>query len=568
MLCRNGRANCAIRPLLRRLAENAIDVREALARHGAWRIAVPALLAAVTLAAFVNALAVAAHLAQTSDSANGFVVGHAIAGGNVFLTGWNFPLDDYYFTEAVPYAFLEWLTGPRPFLLVLVPALAYALFVLVALLACVRRERPPVTNLQGVAAVALLLAAPAWIGQWDPVLLSDMHMTTMLGAFVALVLCARIADEAGARPAGAAAGLAVIICATVASDPFALVFAFGPALAILAGEMAMRRGTRGLRLAFLLVAAGMLAGWLLPQAIAQSGGFTTENDILAGPQTLALLPRNFIAVATGTLTLFGANPLGIGTGFRDVVLLALRAIGFVLAAGAVLRAMRIFLRGRPDLLGRMLCAGILITILACATSAQFAKGITSQILWTGGPPMRFLVPAWLFAAVLAGRQVPDILSALRSAWIRNAACITLVLLAATAMLGDDWLSRLAARPLWIANNPPAAVARWLRQHHLFQGVGEYWSANLVTAMSGNAVQVRSVVPDSGHLAAYIWVEDARWYAQAPQFVIWQDNNKTGVTPQAVRATYPVDRIVTVADYRVALLSARGRRSPPQFIRAR
>jgi hypothetical protein len=191
-------------------------------------------------------------------------------------------------------------------------------------------------------------------------------------------------------------------------------------------------------------------------------------------------------------------------------------------------------------------------LAACILSSQFAKGITPQNLWTGGPPMRYLMPAYLFAAVLAGRQAPAILSAMPGRWARTgiAAC------AAILIIGEYWFAGLDRQPVWIANNPPATAARWLQQHGLYQGVGEYWSANLVTALSGDTIRVRSVIPDSGRLVPYVWVEDARSYAEAPQFIIWQDNNKTNLTANEVRATYMVNRIVTVAGYRIALLDSK------------
>jgi hypothetical protein len=204
-------------------------------------------------------------------------------------------------------------------------------------------------------------------------------------------------------------------------------------------------------------------------------------------------------------------------------------------------------------------------LAACVLSAQFAKGITPENLWIGGSPMRFLVPAFLFAVVLTGRQAPEMLSALSNSFIRDGVRGSLMLLAATITIGGYWLARLDAQPLWIADNPPAEAAGWLSQHSLSQGVGEYWSANLITAMSGNAVEVRSILPSSGRLVPYIWVEDARSYAQAPQFVIWQDNNKSNVTADEVKATYKIRQIATVANYRIALLSSSDGSSTPQVV---
>ncbi len=514
-------------------------------------------VAGITAAALFHALDMASRLAQTSDSAQSLVAGHAVVRGNVLLSGWHLPLNDYYFTDTIPYAALEWLVGPRPFLLVLVPALTYALFVLAALLACIRPSRPLIANLESGAAVALVLAAPPWAGSWDPVLLSGMHVATVPGTLVALALCARIAHTGHRNTSldvGAGVALLLVTSATLASDPFSLVFAFGPALAVLILDAILRPAARNLRAA-LWFGLGIAMGFVLPQAIALAGGFTIESDVLTRFVAAPLFGRNLLALLCGALTLFGVNPFGVEFGFRNIILFALHGTGVAIVVAAVFRvARRLFGRRQANLFDRMLCAGMLSLLAACAFSAQFGKGITPQTLWTDGPPMRYLVPAVLFGAVLAGRQVPELFAALPTLRMRNAAFGGLGLLAALGVIADGWLPRdVEAQPRWIANNPPEAAALWLEQHGLVEGVGEYWSSNLVTAMSGDAVQVRSVVPLAGRLVPYVWVEDGRWFAQPPQFVIWQDNNKTGLTSDDVRATYAICEMDFVAGYRIAVL---------------
>src|SRR5438477_693309 len=85
------------------------DAGPPLSWQGAKRdaTATAAAMLAVTVIALFSALEMSSRLAQTSDSAQGFVVGHAIANGNVFLSGWHFPIDPFYFTDSLPYAFAE-----------------------------------------------------------------------------------------------------------------------------------------------------------------------------------------------------------------------------------------------------------------------------------------------------------------------------------------------------------------------------------------------------------------------------------------------------------------------------
>jgi hypothetical protein len=166
--------------------------------------------------------------------------------------------------------------------------------------------------------------------------------------------------------------------------------------------------------------------------------------------------------------------------------------------------------------------------------------------------MRYVMPAFLFSAILLGRSISELLAAIRSPRLRALANGVLTALAVTTIsastLGStEW-------PRWFADNPPAIAARWLQSHGLSQGVGEYWSSNLVTAMSSNVLSVRSVAPEDGRLVPYVWSSDASLYAQPPQFAIWQDRNQTGVTAAAVQATYAICRMDLVAGYRIAVLA--------------
>lgn len=533
--------------------------KPAFRTRGVGTLALSCMVAIVIAAAFARALEIATHLAQTSDSVQSFVAGHAVARGNILLSGWHFAFDNYYFTDTLPYAAMESVAGPRPVLLVVEPAIAYAMFVCIALLLSLGRGRPTTRNVSAVAAVALLLASPSWIGNWNPLLMSDLHFASVLIALAALWMCAVVVVQSGRDGAsmfvGHRVGLLLLAAAAVASDAFSVVFAFVPALTVLGTDVVLGRTRPGARIALILLASGMVLGMVVLGLTARAGGFTIESHVVTSLIPIHLLGRNLIALGVDILALFGAGPVSMRPMLPAILLTAAHALALMLGVASVAGVgRRMFAKDGACLLDRFLCAGSLSVLAACAASAQFGKGIAPSALWTGGPPMRYAMPAVLFASVLAGRRLPSAIDRLKSARVRITARTTLMVLA-TATVGTGVID-IPAGPRWISDNPPLQVAQWLKARGLTQGVGEYWSANLVTAMSGEAVRVRSVVARAGILAPYVWSSDADWYRQPPQFVIWQDRNLTGLTGGDVHATYAICRTAFVAGYDVALLAGK------------
>jgi hypothetical protein len=520
------------------------------------RLVLILLFGTIVVAAFFAALDIASRLAQTSDSAQGFVQGHAIARGNILLSGWHLPLDNYYFTDTIAYAAMEWILGPQPFLLALVPAITYALFVCTGLAVCVKPVQSAARNTEAAAAAALMLAPSGWIGSWNPLLMSDMHFATVLGAIVALALCARIAqtEEKGPGLFASSAFFVLITTATIASDPFSLVFAFGPALVLISAD-AVQGPKRNGRIALLALAGAMVLGALWPFLIARVGGFATDNHVVTAFVSPALLGRNASAIAGSLLRLSGADPLAMSLSWLGLVLLALRWLWLAVVVAAILHAIRALFRS-VSLFERLLCAGILSVLTACVLSTQFDKGIGGQSPWAGGPPMRYVMPAVMFGAILGARRVPEMLSALSGARVRAVARGALVALAMLAFCAGA-LEAPGDQPRWIAHNPPAVAALWLAQRGLTTGDADYWSANIVAVMSRETLDLRSVVPEDGKVVPYTLSADARKHGASPQFMIWQDGTRSGMTFDDIRATYPVCTVASVAGYRIALLARPG-----------
>lgn len=136
--------------------------------------------------------------------------------------------------------------------------------------------------------------------------------------------------------------------------------------------------------------------------------------------------------------------------------------------------------------------------------------------------------------------------------------------ATLTVVAGDWRGAVVEPPKgWLENSSPAEVARWLENRRLQQGAGDYWSANLITAISGDRVRVRSVASFRQRLIPYNWVEDVHATNRQAQFMVWREPNPIGVVTAQVRASYSVCRIVLVAGYHVAVLDTHAQGRPSQ-----
>jgi hypothetical protein len=306
------------------------------------------------------------------------------------------------------------------------------------------------------------------------------------------------------------------------------------------------------------VLLGSTLGVLFPKIIHLAGGFASSGNLNTEFVHASHIGSSFGAIAFGLLHLSGAYPFGLAIGSLVASLALIRGVGLVLMVAAVRRAATQLIRpSGGDPLDRMLCAAILLTLAACVLSGQYGNQVTSDDVWTGGAAVRYLVPTWMLGAVLAARQIPDAMAALPAPRLRLAARVILVLFAVSVLIGGDGLSgKAGGQSDWIKNAAPASVARWLEQRKLKSGVGEYWSAYLITALSGERVRVGPVVPRRGRLVPMLRMADREWYLRPPEFVIWTEKNESGVTTDEVRATYCIRgcKMSSVAQYDIAVLA--------------
>jgi hypothetical protein len=245
---------------------------------------------------------VASQIWQTSDSVHSFLEAQSILHGNFLLSGRHLSIDNFIFTDASFFVAYEWLFGARPQALVVVPSIIYVLIVGACLAASFSSLRPSRRNVVAFATVVLLVGLPAArapspdpADPIKPILLADFHAASILFSLVALILIAALAPAGRIRDRPLAASVLALICAgAVASDPFTVVFAFGPAVLVLIGDAVLSGGNRNdVSLAAIVVASSVI-GRITPALFHQLGGFTTDPTVtfaIVGPENLGKARR-------------------------------------------------------------------------------------------------------------------------------------------------------------------------------------------------------------------------------------------------------------------------------------
>ncbi|MHB8452978.1 MAG: hypothetical protein ACYDAQ_21375, partial [Mycobacteriales bacterium] len=408
--------------------------------------------------------------------------------------GWSLSLDSFWGVDAPFYAVATALAGVRPALLHVVPAVIAGLVVIIGV-ALARDGRPGIAGLAGGATVLALLGLPARPLAYF-LLQGPLHVGTALECLVAFAALAR------ARP-GRWWFLAVaVLAAGLVGDLLALAFGVTPVL--LAGGVAMAR-RRDWRAGVPAVTAGVsavLVAGLLREAAKLVGTFSIArpNPTSTGRAELASLAR----IPSYALTIFGVHQGGFAAPGMPRALEAVHAVGLALVVVAVVIAAAALVRGALTGPAPTVAGGEPWRLDDFLVLAFFAALATFVLLTVDSSAdyLRYLTAGVIFGAVLAGRLV-----ARAAAHSRVLAGPGLVVLIAYAAAFAVTLTQPAPP------QPIVPLARFLAAHGLVSGIGDYWSASIVTVQTRGAVTVRPVVdaPD-GRLVRYGRQSARSWYA--------------------------------------------------------
>ena len=475
------------------------------------------------------------------------------------MAGWHVSTDSYIFTDTIFFVVYEWIFGPGPEALIVLPSVTYVLIVLACLAASFRSLKPSRRNMAALAAIVLLVGLPSLrdpsihlFAPAAPLLLPDHHAASILFSLIALILLAVLARAERIRDRwGAASVLVLVWAATLGSDPFALVFAFGPAILVLLSDLALVGGDKKQVCLIIIVTASSIIGLFIPILLRQLGGPVGEESV----QLRFIEPEKFItniqAIFFGFLYsadayIFDRDPLNTAT-FAHLA----RLTGWLVGAVFILQSLpRLKRYWKGSLLDRIIITSIVTVALACIFSEQFGFTLVGVDVFDGGEGRIYISPMIILGAVLVARAAPASEAWLRVKTIRSAGQICLVALAASLLvLQLPSALTLALSPAWVKTNPYVEVGRWLEAKHLNYGIGDYWVSSIIRALTGGKVSVNAVIARTGRrLEPYVFDTDAHFYrgTETPMFVLWREGDDPfdwyGVNAKAVEATYgPVAR---------------------------
>jgi hypothetical protein len=501
------------------------------------------LAAILVLAAGEFYLASAHGYAGTSDKATLLLEGQAIAHGDWLLRGWSLPFDSFWTSDDLVSAVLVRIAGLSAPVMHLDSAILAALFLVVGVCAATTAAVGRAARLAAAATVVVLVALPAPTLEYYLVS-GAYHVGTGIWVLLCFLALCRNPTRFGW---GWALGVACLAMGML-GDLEAVAYGILPVLC--AGLLAMRR-QRDVRAGVPLVGAALVGGVcaeVLRLLAGASGSFAQRQGARAA--SFGQFLGNFRDLVLLSGKFLGAGRYYAGYGISDAAevlhivigLLVLSAFAVALGwlACAMARGTTAALqaavspdgvehtaRGTPAPPWAM--DDLLVLAVLGAAATFLVQGVN------GAADARYMTVSTLFACVLCGRLAGRFWPAVAHF---PAGAVRVVVSAALAMAigaGAGMAEQLSSPG---ATQTTAELVTFLESHHLYSGIGDYWSASMTTVQSGGRVEIRPVDAIRGVLQPTSILETTDWYGtQLFQFVVYGDTIPLSVNLRMATVTF-------------------------------
>ena len=461
-----------------------------------------------------------------SDGATAPLQANDILHGNVFLSGWSAPMDQFYTLDIALNTVLTAGVGLTPASLAMQ---SFLVLLVVASAVFFLARRPGAAGWVTAAALIIFLGWPTQF-QRRIVFSVILHIPTLACALLGLLgLNGLYMSTNGGRWKYGWLVYGVTLFLAAAADPFIWFIAGAPFL--IAGAVVAWRGRdwRPWRQALIVaLGAGLAAKALV--LILQHQGFqilslrSSYRDYVVSWNQL---PHNLYLDGRSWLILFGwptieANPEWLLSFGRSMTGLSpfeeFLAVGRILVAvWAVVVTLVAVLKPASEPAKYYVDYALLLGILF-----NHASFITS-IMPVDDRSAHYLFPAFVYMVILAARRISPFFSeklARAPGWVRPLVLTALVGLLTPAIL---WLWALGQARVNVGDRE---LADWMQRRKLHLGYADYWQANIITLLTKEKVQVaQTVVSPTGRIAPEHWNSKADWYKTPANFYICLPDDK-------------------------------------------
>lgn len=461
----------------------------------------------------------------------------SILHGNIFLHGWTLTSDNFYLSDN-PFFLLGRLIWGRSAAGIYVPPFLIYVFLLASALLIVNFSSNNFeSKIIGFCAILFYIATPGIKSLAPVVFVGAQHIAVLAFCLYGWLILDRI-QKINKK-------FILIILYTLCifivffSDPLGSMMFMPPTfIGLYFAFMASKRSNIQVVMGSLTLAVFLFAHLAL-FIIHAAGGFTIAQNFSLNFVSAANFGQNIEGELFGLLHLSGAYFFGRpAQNFRTVVSV-IRLVGLGIMGAAMITALRRGLRGNEGWnLRFVLAIAVLVDLASSAVSATFNVALVPSVL-DGGAAVRYLTPAILFGGLLVALELPTLMKQApnRKARIGYIALSTGGVIATTSVFLMHGVWRWHDRPA-VTQSSSAVVGKWLFENGLTRGVGPYWNASIITAVSGQRVLVRAVINQNGHLIPFNWLSNSKWYnKRKPQFVIYVKNNQFGVNSKTIKETY-------------------------------
>jgi hypothetical protein len=456
-----------------------------------------------------------------ADLVRGVMQGADIAKGNVLLNHWSSSADNFLTIDLPFFTLGVLIVGQKVVLLHLVSCLLWtALIFAGGYIAGTGLKRS--TRFWTMVAVLVVLGLPC------PLLAQALSQTMVHVGTCLYVLLAFIALRTG-RFGRSWYFAVVLLTASTFGDPLTIAFGLAPPIGVgILESIRERDWRRGIPTSSAPIVALVAAG-LLRLVTDHIGTFVIYSDApLASPSGIAQNLRSFFPAL---FSLLGLGPSLRGSGVpweleisRSFGLVAVM-IGVAVATWSLLRGV-LSGRRRSDVRGLAGRGDASFRLSGLLVLGFLGDAVLYVILGLPGSALHYLTPGVIFAAILGAMFLGHFIQQISS---RRA----LHVLTAAAVLIAGCCASCVAIVLTdaVPTSPYSEVGTFLAAHHLYTGLGDYWTSAPITVYTEGKVTVRQVTPFyTGGIQPYLVLAKTTWYTGTFQFLIYSLNESAyGVT---------------------------------------